>query len=530
VAGPPPEARREPDPKTSVLLAEHEPEVAEMSARYLRRDGFRVRLVTSPEPTLAELTDGPATVAVIDLTLPGLDPRRIRRALRTPVIFLVADARAPRPRGLAVRGDAAGARRWLARPFSPRQLVALVREVLCNPGGTTPREPPAHGGATRPPVPPWPHLTATESAVLAALTDNAGRVLSRRRLLAAAGRQSAGDRAADVYVTQLRAKLGTTVRIRTVRGAGYILDPLPQPRADSRGAVTMAPGPPGYDRWRNSTDVRGRANRVSVLDEILDGVRADLADRQRNVSLDHLKEMARRAPSPRDAVAALKAEGVTVIAEVKRASPSRGQMADIADPAALAADYEAGGAKVISVLTEPRRFGGSLADLTAVRRAVQVPLLRKDFVVSSYQLWEARAHGADLVLLIVAALEQSALVSLVERAVSIGLLPLVEVHTEPELDRALDSGATVIGVNARNLATLKVDRGIFGRLAGRIPEGIVKIAESGVRGPRDLLAYAASGADAVLVGESLVTEKDPRSAVADLVTAGSHPALRGERG
>jgi indole-3-glycerol phosphate synthase len=244
-----------------------------------------------------------------------------------------------------------------------------------------------------------------------------------------------------------------------------------------------------------------------VLDEILDGVRADLAERQRRVSLDHLKEMARQAPSPLDAMAALRAEGVSVIAEVKRASPSRGQMAAIADPAALAGDYEAGGAKIISVLTESRRF-----------------------VVSSYQLWEARAHGADLVLLIVAALEQSALVSLVERAASIGLLPLVEVHTEPELDRALDAGATVVGVNARNLATLKVDRGIFGRIAGRIPDGIVKIAESGVRGPRDLLAYAASGADAVLVGESLVTEKDPRCAVADLVTAGSHPALRGERG
>jgi indole-3-glycerol phosphate synthase len=205
-------------------------------------------------------------------------------------------------------------------------------------------------------------------------------------------------------------------------------------------------------------------------------------------------------------------------------------MAAIADPAALAADYEAGGAKMISVLTESRRFGGSLADLDAVRRTVQVPVLRKDFVVSSYQLWETRAHGADVILLIVAALEQSALVSLVERAVSIGLMPLVEVHTEPELDRALDASATVIGVNARNLATLKVDRGIFGRLAGRIPEGVVKIAESGVRGPRDLLAYASCGADAVLVGESLVTEKDPRAAVADLVTAGSHPALRGERG
>ena len=269
---------------------------------------------------------------------------------------------------------------------------------------------------------------------------------------------------------------------------------------------------------------------MSVLDEILEGVRADLADRQRSVPLEQLKDKARRAPSPRDALAGLKAEGVSVIAEVKRASPSRGEMAAIDDPAALAADYEAGGARVISVLTEQRRFGGSLDDLAAVRRAVQVPLLRKDFVVSSYQLWEARAYGADMVLLIVAALEQSALVSLVERAHSIGMLPLVEVHTGEELERAIDANATVIGVNTRNLTTLEVDRSIFGRLSGRIPEGVVKIAESGVRGPHDLLAYAAAGADAVLVGESLVTEKDPRSAVADLVTAGSHPALRGERG
>ncbi len=269
---------------------------------------------------------------------------------------------------------------------------------------------------------------------------------------------------------------------------------------------------------------------MSVLDEILDGVRADLAERQHRVSLEQLKDMARRAASPLDALAVLKADGVSVIAEVKRASPSRGAMAAIDDPAALAADYEAGGARVISVLTEQRRFGGSLDDLVTVRRAVQVPLLRKDFVVSSYQLWEARAYGADMVLLIVAALGQSALVSLVERALSIGLLPLVEVHEEAELDRAVDAGATVIGVNARDLGTLEVDRSIFTRLAGRIPEGVVKIAESGVRGPHDLLAYAASGADAVLVGESLVTEKDPRAAVADLVTAGSHPALRNERG
>ena len=269
---------------------------------------------------------------------------------------------------------------------------------------------------------------------------------------------------------------------------------------------------------------------MSVLDEILEGVRADLTARQRAVPLDSLKEAAGKAPAARNVVAAFKGGDVAVIAEVKRASPSKGALAAIADPASLAMDYEAGGARVISVLTESRRFGGSLEDLAAVREAVQVPVLRKDFIVSSYQLWEARAYGADMVLLIVAALEQNALVSLVERALSIDLVPLVEVHTEDELDRALDAGARVLGVNARNLATLEVDRSVFGRLAPRVPEGIVKIAESGIRGPHDLLAYAAAGADAVLVGESLVTGKDPRSAVADLVTAGSHPALRGDRG
>jgi len=267
-----------------------------------------------------------------------------------------------------------------------------------------------------------------------------------------------------------------------------------------------------------------------VLDDILDGVRSDLAARQRETSLERVKEMAARRPSCKDVMAAFAGTEVTVIAEVKRASPSKGALAAIADPAALAADYEAGGAKIISVLTEQRRFGGSIEDLAAVRDAVQVPVLRKDFIVSSYQLWEARAHGADLVLLIVAALEQNALISLVERAQSIGLVPLVEVHTLDELERALAAGASVLGINARNLATLQVDRGVFAQLVPHIPDGIIKIAESGVRGPHDLLAYAAAGADAVLVGESLVTGKDPRSAVADLVTAGSHPALRSGRG
>ena len=286
---------------------------------------------------------------------------------------------------------------------------------------------------------------------------------------------------------------------------------------------------PGYHHPKQGIRPEGIADRVSVLNEILEGVRTDLAARQRQTPLERLKEIAKQAASPRDPVAALSGQDVAVIAEVKRASPSRGKMAAISDPAALARDYEAGGASVISVLTEPRHFGGSLEDLAAVRDRVAVPVLRKDFVVSSYQLWEARAHGADMVLLIVAALEQNALVSLVERAVSIGLVPLVEVHTDAEVVRAVESGAKVIGVNARDLTTLEMDRGVFARLAPLIPSHIIKIAESGIRGPRDLFAYAAAGADAVLAGESLVTGKDPRSAVADLVTAGSHPALRGDR-
>ena len=234
-----------PEP-ASILLAEHEPEVAEMSARFLRRDGLRVRLVTSPERVLAELTGGPDAAAVVDLTMPGLDVRRIRRALRTPVIFLVADLKAPRPRGLAggARPATTGpattgpattgpATTWLARPFSPRRLVAMVRDLLAedphgHPAASLTRV--AAGlrldGTSRTLVAGGHRvpLTATECAVLAALMDNPGRVLSRRQLLAAADRPGAGDRAADVYIAQLRAKIGPVSAIRTVRGAGYVLD------------------------------------------------------------------------------------------------------------------------------------------------------------------------------------------------------------------------------------------------------------------------------------------------------------------
>lgn len=160
-----------------------------------------------------------------------------------------------------------------------------------------------------------------------------------------------------------------------------------------------------------------------------------------------------------------------------------------------------------------------------VRNRVHVPVLRKDFVTTSYELWETRAAGADMVLLIVAALHQNALVSLIERAKSIGLTPLVEAHDEDELDRAIDAGADLIGVNARNLKTLDVDMTTFERLAPRIPDHVVKVAESGVQGPHDVIEYAKTGADVVLVGETLVRGSDPRASVADLVAAGAHPAL-----
>ena len=265
---------------------------------------------------------------------------------------------------------------------------------------------------------------------------------------------------------------------------------------------------------------------VTVLDDIIEGVREDVAQRMTIVPLEELKERAEARPKAIDVAAVLASDDVSVIAEVKRASPSRGQLAEIADPAWLATEYEAGGAHCISVLTEQRRFGGSLVDLAEVRAAVEIPVLRKDFIISSYQLWEAKAYGADMVLLIVAALEQPALESLIERTQSLGLTALVEVHEEDEIARAIDAGAVVVGVNARSLKTLEVDRMVFQRVAHLIPDACVRVAESGVRDAHDLIAYAEAGADAVLVGESLSTSKDPRQAVHDLVTAGAHPALR----
>lgn len=209
-----------------------------------------------------------------------------------------------------------------------------------------------------------------------------------------------------------------------------------------------------------------------------------------------------------------------MIAEVKRASPSRGDIAPIADPAALAAAYAGAGAAAISVLTEERRFKGSLADLEAVRRAVDVPVLRKDFISLPYQVLEARAAGADLVLLIVAALDDEQLLSLSALVRDLRMTALVETHGEDEVDRALAAGAGLIGVNARDLDTFELDRGLFGRIVERIPPGPVKVAESAVRTAADVAAYRAAGADAVLVGEALVTG-DPARLIHEFETAGA---------
>ncbi|MEZ2388618.1 indole-3-glycerol phosphate synthase TrpC [bacterium RCC_150] len=265
---------------------------------------------------------------------------------------------------------------------------------------------------------------------------------------------------------------------------------------------------------------------MTVLDDIIVGVREDMEARRRLVGLDELKERAAVAPPVRDAWAALggpasNRDELKVIAEIKRRSPSKGDLASIVDPAALAVQYADGGASVISVLTEERRFKGSLADLDAVRAAVDIPLLRKDFTVNEYQIWEARAHGADLILLIVAALSDSQLRDFSALSRELGMDVLVETHTIGEIERAVSAQARIIGVNVRNLKTLDVDRSLFASLAGSIPAGAVVVAESGVRNADDVTHYAGSGANAILVGEALVSDSTPRERINEFKAAGA---------
>lgn len=255
---------------------------------------------------------------------------------------------------------------------------------------------------------------------------------------------------------------------------------------------------------------------TDVLEQIIEGVRIDLAARQATTSVADLRAALADVDPPRDPMPHFRAAGSSVIAEVKRRSPSKGALADIPDPASLARQYAAGGAAAISVLTEQRRFGGSLDDLRAVRAAVDTPILRKDFVVDSYQLLEARAAGADLALLIVAALAEDDLRRLHDEARELGLTVLVEAHDEAETERAVALGAELVGVNARNLKTLTVDPDVFGRLAPLIPDDRVKVAESGIFSSADVKRYVGEGARAVLVGEALVRDGDPEAAVREM--------------
>ena len=260
---------------------------------------------------------------------------------------------------------------------------------------------------------------------------------------------------------------------------------------------------------------------MSVLDELVAGALQDQRTREQAMPLDAVKQAAAAAPAPLDARRWLRhADAVPIIAEIKRASPSKGHLADIPDPAALAAEYERGGAAAISVLTEGRRFLGSLDDLDRVRAAVHIPVLRKDFITTPYQIWEARAHGADIVLLIVAALDDATLRELLDLTHELGMTALVETHTAEEIERAVQAGAAVIGINARNLKDLSVNVGNYRELAAALPPDVIKVAESGVFGPVELEDYARAGADAVLVGEGVATAERHDLAVERLVEAG----------
>ena len=249
-----------------------------------------------------------------------------------------------------------------------------------------------------------------------------------------------------------------------------------------------------------------------MLAELTDGARVDAAAREALVSLAEVEAKAARARPVRPFPPVAR-EGVGVIAEIKRQSPSKGPLAAITDPVALAQDYERGGATAISVLTEGRRFKGSLDDLAAVAQAVSIPVLRKDFISTPYQVVEARAYGADMILLIMAAVDDETVRELAALATHWGMAVLTEVHSAEELERALGVGADVIGINARDLTTFETDTTLFGVLRPRIPEGIFVVAESAVSSPADVTRYREQGADAVLVGEALVTGDNPQETV-----------------
>jgi len=255
----------------------------------------------------------------------------------------------------------------------------------------------------------------------------------------------------------------------------------------------------------------------TILDEILAWKIKEVAALKAAHPLQRLAELAKSAPPPRDAAAALRAPGVSLIAEVKRASPSKGLLRPDLDPGALARRYEAAGASAISVLTDARYFQGSTVDLRAVRADTRLPVLRKEFILDPFQVYEARAAGADALLLIVAALEDDPLASLYELTLSLGMDALVEVHDAEELTRALRISPRIVGVNNRDLRTFEVDLETTARLRQQIPANVVLVSESGVHTRQDVERLAEMGADAMLVGESLVRAADPRKKIAELL-------------
>jgi len=262
----------------------------------------------------------------------------------------------------------------------------------------------------------------------------------------------------------------------------------------------------------------------TILDKIVKYKRIDLANQKEQQPLEEVRADAKVAAPAKDFTAALRAQGISLIAEIKRASPSSGELRGDLQPADLAQTYVNNGAAACSVLTDTRFFQGQMADLESVRQAVTAPVLRKDFIIDPYQLYEARASGTDAVLLIVAILDDDALCDFQALAHDLGMAALVEVHNRQELDRALATHPHIIGVNNRNLHTFEVDLETTGSLRPHVPGDIVLVAESGIHTPDDVARLRGIGVDAMLVGTALVTAADTATAVRQLVEAG-RPSL-----
>ena len=253
----------------------------------------------------------------------------------------------------------------------------------------------------------------------------------------------------------------------------------------------------------------------NALTAIIEGVLEDVANR--SLPISELQDNLTTAPQLRDAYKVLSSKDMSLIAEVKRSSPSKGDLANISDPISLAKSYEIGGADIVSVLTESRKFKGSITDLTSVRQSINLPVLRKDFIVTEYQIFESRLLGSDLLLLIVAGLNKKQLIDYHQLATELGMSVLIEVHTVAESEIALDIGAKIIGVNCRNLKTLEVDKNTFEQILPILPQSIVKVAESGISARSDVERVAQLGANAVLVGETLVKSSNPVHTIKDLL-------------